>query len=351
MHQNALFLYKFLKDLTKFIPFDSAFQKFSILTVISVYLLIAVGGIVRSTGSGMGCPDWPKCFGQYIPPTSVDELPTDYQTRFAVGSRQVAEFNVVHTWVEYINRLIGVLIGFFIFIATILALKYRTTDPPVFWVTLLSFVLVLLEGWIGAKVVATHLAPGIVTIHMLLALFIVNLLIYAVVRSHRQQLKTVELHNPNKINWLMAAGIVLALLQIVAGTQVREAVDATATLLEQQNRDSWLESIGLLFYFHRSFSIVVLVVNVLLVYEILKQSGHNQQIRTSAYGLMAVLGLEIFSGIILTYFALPKFMQPVHLLFATVLLGVQVLLYLQLNAGRLFSVSRNVTTAATPLPA
>ncbi|MFT7018242.1 MAG: cytochrome c oxidase assembly protein subunit 15, partial [Cyclobacteriaceae bacterium] len=116
------------------------FSRVTLITTIAVYFLILVGGIVRNTGSGMGCPDWPKCFGGVVPPTSDVDLPDDYQSYYLekrldktqrlvvllnrIGLERTAElvendpylyeeesFDVTTAWIEYLNRLLGVLIG------------------------------------------------------------------------------------------------------------------------------------------------------------------------------------------------------------------------------------------------
>ena len=164
------------------------FYKLSLSTLVAVYLLIMVGGVVRSTGSGMGCPDWPKCFGQWTPPTSVDQLPENYKEEYAAhrqkknekfakyltalgfqetankiltdpSVREESDFNPVKTWIEYVNRLVGVVIGFLIFAVFIYSWRYRRVKFSITLIAFLCFILVGFQGWIGSVVVSTNLTP------------------------------------------------------------------------------------------------------------------------------------------------------------------------------------------------
>jgi cytochrome c oxidase assembly protein subunit 15 len=107
------------------------FTRISQLTLIFVFLVIIAGAVVRASGSGMGCPDWPKCFGKWIPPTDVSELPADYKERYAGEHHAVAEFNAANTWTEYINRLCGAVLGILIFIQFIMSFRFRKIDKNI----------------------------------------------------------------------------------------------------------------------------------------------------------------------------------------------------------------------------
>lgn len=312
------------------------YRKFGITTIVAVYLLILVGGIVRSTGSGMGCPDWPKCFGQYIPPTDISELPEDYKTIFAVQGREIADFNAVHTWIEYINRLLGVLIGFFILITAVLSVSFWKKDKIITLLSVLALIAVIFQGWLGSKVVSTDLHAGMITIHMIMALVIVGLLIYTVVRSYNGILKTEKITNSSKINLIAFASAGIAFAQLILGTQVRENIDTIAKTLGQNLRSEWIENLGMTFYIHRSFSILVLLLHVGLIYFLWKNASKNGRIQTLGKSLLIILVIEVITGVIMAYFAIPKPLQPVHMLLASIALGIHVLLILFINFDFLF---------------
>ena len=329
--------------------FHKRFRSIGVLTVIAVYILILVGGIVRSTGSGMGCPDWPKCFGSWVPPTDVSQLPEDYlevykQKRIEknqklagfldkLGFEEVSasifshpsqyiesEFNVTKTWIEYLNRLVGVLIGFFIFLTVIYAIPYLRSDKTIFYLALASFILVGFQGWLGSIVVSTNLLPVTVTIHMALALVLVALLQYAVTRPNKGSLvgSINGSANITMLLWIIAG---FTFIQILLGTQVREEVDLVAFAMNGQNRELWIEELGNSFYIHRSFSILILALHVYVAYVIYKLKYRPINKLTTV--MLVLVGVEVVTGVVMSYFAIPAFLQPVHLTLAALLFGVQ----------------------------
>jgi heme a synthase len=339
----------------------SSFRRISLITVIAVYFLILVGGVVRGTGSGMGCPDWPKCFGSLIPPTSVDQLPSNYQEiylekRLVKNDRFVTqltslgftkkaeeikndksilieeEFNPVKTWIEYLNRLVGAVIGLLILITMIRSFPLWKVDKLIPILAVFNLLLVLFQAWIGSIVVSTNLLPWMITLHMVLALLIVCLLIYVYYRSNRLVKERLEVTNqPQYLFNVLLAGFILTIGQIVLGTQVREAVDHIAFQFGGLMRSSWIDNLGMSFLIHRSYSLVLLGIHLYFIYRIYKLTLRNSVLFKLAQLLIVVLFVEIFSGVGMAYFAIPAFLQPIHLLFGSLLIGIQFFLLLKLS--------------------
>lgn len=329
---------------------SGAFHKLSLSTLIAVYVLILVGGIVRSTGSGMGCPDWPKCFGNWVPPTDVSELPSDYKQvyadyrheknqRFAHYLRVIgmgetadqllndesvlveADFNPTKTWIEYFNRITGVIIGFLIFAVFVYSLKYWNSNRKVTVIALVTLLLVSFQGWLGSFVVSSNLTPWTITVHMFLALVIVALLVYLV---HISSAQRGVIQSGIGFWWLIAC-IAVVLVQILLGTQVREAIDSVARVVAE--RGQWISAIDAEFAMHRSFSWLVLLLHVGLVFYLRR----SQELKGFLLTLILLILGTIITGIGMAWFAIPAFLQPMHLLLATGCFGIQFLFLLKLN--------------------
>lgn len=313
------------------------FRKLGVWTIGAVYVLILVGGIVRATGSGMGCPDWPKCFGSWVPPTDISQLPLNYKEIFGAKLKGEVEFNAVKTWVEYVNRLVGVSIGIFVFATFVTSISaFWKKDRTIVWLSFISFLLVGFEGWLGSKVVSSELHPVMITLHMLLSVIIVFILLYAVARSYTGVVEVEDIKEAGSISFLLTALILITLGQVLLGTQVREAVDHVALLMGEQLRSEWAANLGGKLETHRWFSFVVFGLHVLFLYRILKNNSHKGIIYQLSIGLVVLIAVEMATGFILGYLGLPAYSQPIHLTIAILMLGVQFVLYLLLNKERVF---------------
>lgn len=316
-------------------------------------LVMLAGSIVRMTGSGMGCPDWPKCFGYTIPPTDIATLLWSQNREFEKGNIIIKEanllvaskdfvssdafnkanwepytkhdyaiFNPFHTWVEFINRLIGAFTGFPVLILAILSLSMIRKSPVVTIVAWLGVFLLAFEAWLGKIVVDGNLVPHQITYHMFGALGLVAVFTFLAVRLKSRNLDFRPKRNRTTV-LIGSLGIFLLLIQIFLGTSVREEVDAIgkASLIDGPD---WIENLSILFKFHRTYSL--LVIGILSWFAIRLIQGNS--VSNGPRILISLLVGEVLVGMGLAYLEMPAVLQPVHLMFAVFDFSLALLLLL-----------------------
>ncbi len=284
-------------------------QRWVLTTFILTLLVIIAGGVVRTTQSGMGCPDWPKCFGLWIPPTNASELPANFESYLKVQDIDHT-FNVYHTWIEYINRLLGALLGVFAVVQLIIIFKRKNENRRAFKLAIAFFTIVVLTGLFGAIVVKLNLAHLSISIHLLFALLLTQIelaLLMAV--TGKLYKKTAGA----KIRRGLVLLLVLTLVQSVLGTMVRMYVDDVSKVLHYEQREAWLASTPIAFLIHRSFSWLVLLFTIYGFWYTRKVPALKNAITKF---LLLVLS-NMTTGIVLYYLDMPMVAQPLHLLLAT----------------------------------
>ena len=321
--------------------FSKAFVRFNWITLVLIYLVVVAGSFVRITGSGMGCPDWPKCFGEWVPPITDANLPENYKDIYAekraekvdkfsafltkMGLVETAEklkndpmlrvdqdFNGRKTWIEYANRLFGFLAGNAMLLSFIwLLFKYRKRN--LILLTAFNLILMGVQAWFGSIVVASNLVPWTITIHMLLALVIIAIQLYFL-----KKISPTYSTNQRHSKWML--GLVwlsfsIVFYQMFLGTQVRESIDELTKL--GFGRATWAGKLGMPFYIHRSFSWLVMLILVFIAWK-------NESISKYSFirATVIVLALELLSGGLLVYADMPGLVQTSHLIFATVIFGM-----------------------------
>jgi len=308
------------------------FRRLGVLTIFAVYLVILAGGVVRASGAGMGCPDWPTCFGQLIPPTHESQLPPDYHEIYAQRGYLNTEFNPVKTWTEFTNRLIGASTGLLVLLTAWSSRVFLRTDKSIFYLAVSCLLLIGFQGWLGSSVVASNLKPIMITVHMLVALLIVALMIYTIARSQRDFLGQLKAGPwPGKFRPVLLVAMVMTLLQVAMGTQVREAVDFIANEHSYIDRQYWRDDFPVIFYVHRSFSSLILFTNLWLAWQLLKSVETSALLRRTGMALACLVAVAILAGVSLDRLGMPPLAQPIHLLMANLIFGVQFFLFIAMS--------------------
>ena len=337
-------------------------RNLTIASIIIVYIVILAGGTVRMTGSGMGCPDWPKCFGYLIPPT--DRADIEWKNNHSYKKNQIiilndsliyanrnfiskdsiirnnwtnytkhdySKFNVYHTWIEYINRLIGALAGLSVLILFISSLRFIKKNKLITILAFLSLTGILFQAWLGKTVVDSNLLAGKITIHMLMAIIIVSILFILLSKLNAKESNLVF---NRYISTLTFISLVFLIIQVFSGTEIRQFVDIEMLSNNYSNKNKWLINPPESFYFHRSFSIIIVIVNSLVFIKLKKMIVDSKIFKI----IMILLFIQILTGIMMYYFSFPFSTQPIHLLISSLIIGFQVYFYVLLNNNKKYGI-------------
>ena len=290
-------------------------------TFILTFLVIIAGGVVRTTQSGMGCPDWPTCFGKWIPPTNASELPPDFE-KYLRKQDIDHTFNALHTWIEYFNRLLGALLGLFAVIQCVLLFTRRVAHKKAYRLSLAYFGIVLLTGLFGALVVKLNLAHISISIHLLFALILLEIQL-SILLAFQSKLFIIPVDD--KVKKLVFGFLIILLIQVSLGTTVRMYVDDVSKTLHYEERETWLAAMPVGFLIHRSFSWLVLLSALFLGWYCRTVIA----LRKKVFVLVGIISLSMITGIILFYADMPAVAQPIHLLLATFGISQTILILLQ----------------------
>ncbi|GAA5483814.1 COX15/CtaA family protein [Haloferula sargassicola] len=323
------------------------FQKIALASLLSVLLLVFVGAIVRVTGSGLGCPDWPTCWGCLIPPWKVEQVDLSkidfdkFQAKAARLGRDPAtvtpehileSFNPRHVWTEYLNRLTSLPVGLFAVATLVAAFGRPGRQRVVVGTAMAALIVILINAWMGARVVYSGIKPGILTAHMALAMLLIVLQVFTLWRgTDRPRRLALDPRQASRLRWGVGAVIVLVVVEGIMGSQIRELTDEMARHHGGEDRTAWigeLEKSGL-YLVHRSFSWLIVVATV-AGWIFTRRGTHGRPGKAATLALVLV-GCQMVLGLIMAQVRVHQVAQVLHVGLAAILLAAVVHWWLTLS--------------------
>lgn len=307
--------------------------------LLSLIFLVLAGATVRVTGSGLGCPDWPTCWGCLIPPTSVDQIDVEkldldkfkkHAARKGMDPDAITRetvldsFDPVHTWIEFSNRLASLPLGFSTLLLALFSFGAKRNRAWIIGLSMFSLLDVVVNAVMGAIVVRSGLQPGIITLHMALAFLLIVVLV-TIIWLSRPELsdETSPLPNRKKIQVVSLVFFVCLFGEGLLGSQLREQTDTLAIMAETEQgieREKWGEQLGstMMFKLHRSFSWSLLITSALLFYWLTKSRNHMLEPKL----IFAMVIAMMLMGVVLGHVAIYSVVQVLHVSMTSVLLAV-----------------------------
>ena len=293
-------------------PFFRLRSCLTVTFVLAVFVVFA-GATVRATGSGMGCPDWPLCYGCWIPPVSVDQLPADYAQKYAVAGHP-AEFDAVKTWIEYINRLLGAATGMAMVVTVGFSIPVVRSKPSLGMLAMVSCVVLGFIAWLGAKVVDSYLASHAVTFHLVAAYTLLVLLL------GQREIVDRALEGPRPTTGKPLTIVVAVVgaafaVQWVLGIRIREEVEAW--IWGHDLSGSLWEGWGGAYDLHKISAVMVGLVAALLAWMGWRGRARDSRVFRLTFVCAGFVVLQAGVGLVLWWGQQPPWAKPLHLLFAT----------------------------------
>ncbi len=299
----------------------------------------------------MGCPDWPKCFGTWVPPTSADQLPDNFEKEYlekrkakvsrlaqllqnigwnnkaealllSTNNAEIEAFNVRKTYTEYVNRLWGALTGILTLLAAVSSLQFWKSKKAITLFTLLGVLFVVFNGWLGSVVVDTELLGGVVSLHFVLAFIAIASFMIAYYWN-----KTAEGVSSKGITALTLLGLLISTIQLLSGTSVREHIDRFGNAGVQIGLSNF-ELLGTVFNLHRVLAIVTGVVLIAL-YVLNKNTTRRPKTSLILLAVMVIVAVQALTGIFNIRFDFPAIAQLTHVTFGSLTLVAFIYLTIQ----------------------
>ena len=285
----------------------------AVAALASALLAVTLGGVVRATGSGLGCPDWPLCYGQIIPPWELE------------------------AWIEYIHRLSAAVSGAFTLLMVLSVNARHGTRSRVFALAAASGVFLLIQAALGAFTVLSEIEPGWALLHTGVAAGLVGLLALTTAQLVRPR----WLHDGLQPGWnldaLRRSSVVLASVTFVlllSGAYVTRSVGAplACTVIPLCNAMPWdMTGPQWIHMVHRIFGLVVIF--LMMAVAVHAVAARHAGLAATAGFMVALLGLQTTLGMLNVLLKLPPDVRGSHLAAAMMFWACAALLAGSLHRG------------------